>query len=315
MAANVSTIADDSGDYSDWIELYNAGNTAVDLAGYYLTDSYALLTKFRFTTTPNQVVVPANGYLLIWASGVTVKGAKHAGFSLSASGERIALVLPNGTAIVDSLSFGPQPADVSYGRLPDGGDTLKYFASPTPDTTNTAELSYEEWLSPPVFSHRGGFYADSLALTITHPDSAVSIFYTIDGSEPSPLQLTPQNYHYRNNYPAGNSQTMQYQSYSYTDTITVNDASSLPNKISTIATTHSQVLDYLPTAPLSKGRIIRAIAVKAGALPSEIESNSYFFSETGTNTYSLPVISIMTPDDGLFSYENGIYVPGVDFDN
>ncbi|MFN8348861.1 MAG: CotH kinase family protein [Spirosomataceae bacterium] len=313
MAANRSTVADESGDYSDWIELYNTGNTAVDLAGYYLTDTYASLTKFRFTASPNELVIPANGYLLIWASSTVTKGIKHAGFSLSASGEQVALVLPNGVDIVDSLSFGPQRTDVSYGRLPNGGNALKYFASPTPSAANVAALSYDEWLSPPVFSHKGGFYGSPFSLTLTHPDSAVSVYYTTDGSEPNPLHLSPQSYPYRNEYPAGDTLTMQYRSQTYAGALVMEDASDTPNKISTIATTHSQVLDYLPTAPLYKGRIIRAIAVKAGAMASEIESNTYFFSETGKNKYSLPVISVMTQEDGFFSYENGIYVPGVDF--
>ena len=36
---NYQTIADEDGEYEDWIELYNAGTTAVDLFGYSLTDN------------------------------------------------------------------------------------------------------------------------------------------------------------------------------------------------------------------------------------------------------------------------------------
>jgi Lamin Tail Domain len=35
---NGSTLADEDSDYTDWIELYNAGNTTVDLSQYYLSD-------------------------------------------------------------------------------------------------------------------------------------------------------------------------------------------------------------------------------------------------------------------------------------
>ncbi|NBB23491.1 spore coat protein CotH, partial [Runella sp. CRIBMP] len=169
-------------------------------------------------------------------------------------------------------------------------------------------------LSPPVFSHVGGFYSSSFGLTISHPDVGVSIYYTTDGSVPSAGSLTPQSYTYRNNYP-GSNQTKQYQSYSYTGPLTVDDASSLPNKISTIASTHSQSLSYLPTSPLYKGKVVRAVAVKAGALTSEITSSSFFFSSSGVNKFTLPVVSVMSQEDGLFSYNNGIYVPGIDFDN
>ncbi|MBN2132757.1 MAG: lamin tail domain-containing protein, partial [Sedimentisphaerales bacterium] len=45
MAANNTSIQDSLGDYDDWIEIYNAGETAVDLAGYYLTDDPSEPTK------------------------------------------------------------------------------------------------------------------------------------------------------------------------------------------------------------------------------------------------------------------------------
>jgi hypothetical protein len=314
MASNENTVVDNVGAYSDWVELHNPSGAAIDLAGYYLTDDYSNLKKFRFTSTAGQVVVPANGYLIIWASSTVSSGANHTSFSLSADGERVALVMPDGLSIVDSLTFGPQRMDISYGRLPNGGTTFKYFTVSTPGLANVVTNSYDELLSPPVFSHAGGFYSSSFGLSISHPDPGVNIYYTTDGSVPSAGSLTPQSYTYRNNYP-GNNQTKQYQSYSYTSPLTVDDASNLPNKISTIASTHSSNLDYLPTAPLYKGKVIRAVAVKAGALTSEVTSSSFFFSPTGANKFTLPVVSVMSQEDGLFSYNNGIYVPGIDFDN
>ncbi len=313
MASNENTIVDNAGAHSDWVELYNSGGTALDLAGYYLTDDYANLKKFRFTTTPGQVVVPANGYLLIWASSSVASGVNHTSFSLSASGEKIALVLPDGQGIVDSLTFGPQRMDISYGRLPNGGSVFKYFTSSTPGAANTSANSYNELLSPPAFSHAGGFYSSPFTLTISHSDPGVTIYYTTDGSVPSAASLTPQSYSYRNNY-QGSMQTKQYQSYTYTNALAVQDPSNLPNKISMIATTHSQSLSYLPATPIYKGKVIRAVAVKAGALTSEITSSSFFFSLSGINKFTLPVVSIMSQEDGLFDYYNGIYVAGIDSD-
>lgn len=37
-SSNLRDFEDDFGDHEDWIELYNAGNTAVDLGGWYLSD-------------------------------------------------------------------------------------------------------------------------------------------------------------------------------------------------------------------------------------------------------------------------------------
>ncbi|NBB23500.1 hypothetical protein GVN20_29455, partial [Runella sp. CRIBMP] len=170
MASNENTVVDNVGAYSDWVELHNPSGAAIDLASYYLTDDYSNLKKFRFTSTAGQVVVPANGYLIVWASSTVSSGANHTSFSLSANGERVALVMPDGLSIVDSLTFGPQRMDISFGRLPNGGTTFKYFTVSTPGSANVVSNSYDELLSPPVFSHVGGFYSSSFGLTISHPD-------------------------------------------------------------------------------------------------------------------------------------------------
>src|SRR5207249_2907959 len=65
LAANSKTLADDDGNFSDWIEIFNPDATEANLSGWYLTDSAATKTKWQFPA----VTVPAGGYLLVWASG------------------------------------------------------------------------------------------------------------------------------------------------------------------------------------------------------------------------------------------------------
>jgi hypothetical protein len=65
MASNSSTIADEDGDYPDWIELYNAGAATINLQGYGLSDNYNNPYKWVF---PN-VSIEAGQHLLVWASG------------------------------------------------------------------------------------------------------------------------------------------------------------------------------------------------------------------------------------------------------
>ena len=65
MAANSSILADEDGQYSDWIEVYNAGNTAVNLDQWSLTDNAGNLTKWRFPATN----LPPYSYLVVFASG------------------------------------------------------------------------------------------------------------------------------------------------------------------------------------------------------------------------------------------------------
>ena len=63
MASNHSTIADEDGDFEDWIELYNYGDTPVNLYGYGLSDDYDNLMKWVF---PDVTIEPGE-YLLVWA--------------------------------------------------------------------------------------------------------------------------------------------------------------------------------------------------------------------------------------------------------
>src|SRR5678815_4527705 len=65
MADNKSTLADQDGDFSGWIEIHNPTSTAVNLAGYFLTDDENEPTKWKF---PNLTLI-ANGYAVVFASG------------------------------------------------------------------------------------------------------------------------------------------------------------------------------------------------------------------------------------------------------
>jgi len=65
MASNINTIVDEDGDFEDWIELYNAGDTAVNLEGWGLSDEPD--HPFQWTFPP--VTVQPGDYLLVWASG------------------------------------------------------------------------------------------------------------------------------------------------------------------------------------------------------------------------------------------------------
>ncbi|WP_262709310.1 CotH kinase family protein [Emticicia agri] len=319
MASNHASVEDNTGNHSDWIELYNPGNNAVDLSGYYMSDNPDNPTKFRFTTTSRAVVVPARGYLIIWASGNTHAGARHTSFALSASGESISISNADGK-VIDSFSFNGQRRDVSYGRLPDGGNTLSYFSPATPGAANNPANAYTELLAPPVFSRSGGFFDNTFALTITHADPGVSIYYTIDGS--TPIKDTAfVKFPYKNSYPqfAGDSSgSLLYdkpdKSNLYKLPITIADRTFQKNVISNISSTFDKYPGYFPDSSLYKGTVIRAIAVKQGALPSEVVTNSYFYSADGANKFTFPVVSLAVQNDYLFNYYTGIYVAGYTFE-
>jgi len=117
MARNSSTLADEDGDYSDWIELHNTSGATVNLAGWYLTDSATAPTRWRLPSTN----LPANGYLVVFASGKdrSIAGAPlHTNFQLGGDGEYLALVEPDGTTRATEFApaFPQQVDDVSYGE-------------------------------------------------------------------------------------------------------------------------------------------------------------------------------------------------------
>jgi len=115
MASNATTIADQDGEFEDWVELYNNTSTGINLNGYYLTDDANDLMKYQF---PN-VTIDGNGYIIIWLDNDSLQQGLHADFKLSASGEELLLVNAN-LQVVDKVVFGAQTTDVSYARFPNG---------------------------------------------------------------------------------------------------------------------------------------------------------------------------------------------------
>ncbi len=116
MAANSSGIKDDDGALSDWIELYNTGQTAVSLAGWHLSDDPSDLQQWTFP----DVTIPGQGFLVVFASGTDRRDPArplHTNFKLGREGEFLALTRPDGRTVASEFSpaFPPQITDVSYG--------------------------------------------------------------------------------------------------------------------------------------------------------------------------------------------------------
>lgn len=149
MADNSSTIADPNGEYDDWIELYNPTNNLIPLTGKYLTDKKDNLTKWKFIE-PNLFMAPYE-YLIVWCDENSGQIGHHTNFKLSADGEFVALVESDGITIIDSVSFGSQTTDISFGRQTDAGDNW-IFMTPTPGATNNIVSVDDEEFIPTEFS-------------------------------------------------------------------------------------------------------------------------------------------------------------------
>ena len=144
MAENNLTLADEDGDYSDWIELYNPGTNTVNLQGWFLANKATNPTQWMFPSTN----LGPNSFLVVFASGKDrrVPGSPlHASFKLSASGEYLALVLPDGVTRASEFSpaFPQQYPDISYGNAMIGAETVLVGAtSPARALIPTSDMGF-----------------------------------------------------------------------------------------------------------------------------------------------------------------------------
>jgi hypothetical protein len=153
IARNAGGLADEDGDFPDWIELHNSGVTPVNLDGWFLTDTTNNLAKWRLPAAN----IAANGYLIVFASGKnrTNAGAPlHANFQLNGDGEYLGLVRPDLTIATEFAPTFPEQFDnISYGdgqsvtltKLLSAGASAK-FLIPTDGAlgTNWAYLTFND---------------------------------------------------------------------------------------------------------------------------------------------------------------------------
>jgi len=83
------------------------------------------------------VTLAPGRHALLWADGEPQQGPLHLGFKLSREGEQIGLFDATGQTLIDSLTFGPQQTDVSYGRSIDGAGQWQFFSAPSPGRANS----------------------------------------------------------------------------------------------------------------------------------------------------------------------------------
>jgi hypothetical protein len=177
MADNTNTLADPAdGNFEDWLEIWNGGQQTIQLTGMHLTDIITNPTKWVF---PAGVSLAADDFLIVWCDEEGGQGPLHANFRLSAGGEEVGLfdTIALGVGLIDTVHFGQQTPDVSFGRFPDGG-AWRTLAAPSPGESNgTIGVGDDGGLgaAPRVVALRGPFpnpMAPGAALEIELPASA-----------------------------------------------------------------------------------------------------------------------------------------------
>ena len=239
MASNTGIIRDPTdGDADDWFELYNPAEQPVDLGGYFLTDNLGNRNQFRI---PAATIVPARGFLLVWAdnefSSNTVTADLHVNFQLARGGESIGLFSPDGL-LVDSVTFGSQTNNISQGRFPDGSVSLHFMPLTSPGRPNQVALVN----NPPLISPIADFVINESArkfLQIEATDPNQPLRFSLAPGAPAGSSVTPQGqFRWRPSESQGPG--------TYTITVEVVDSGSPPAKATSTFTVAVQEVNSPP---------------------------------------------------------------------
>lgn len=163
MASN-SSIPDDNGNYSDWIELHNKSGKTVDIGGFYLSDDKE--EPYKWSIPHNAKIKPFDFYI-IWADDIKGKSNAHCNFKLNKDGENLTLYDYTGKNIIDEFSYPKLNKNISFGKFNEIDSILMYFHQPTINNTNNTI---------------GEIYTINND-TITNPDTTINDFkFNIYGS-------------------------------------------------------------------------------------------------------------------------------------
>ena len=182
---DIEVIADPFDSENDWIEIRNTDSAEVSLDGWSLSDDPTDPRKWSF---PTGVVVPADGYLVVVASGLglTQRGDgmtfDHTNFKLSAAGDRLVLTRPD-DQVEDQLlvNYPAQSWRYSYGRQADGA--FGYLSLGTPGAANVGSVLGVA-AALPSFSVEGGFHPSSVSLVLSSSTPGATVRYSTDGTDP-----------------------------------------------------------------------------------------------------------------------------------
>ncbi len=176
MAANASyELETDFYNFSDWVEIYNSGTSALALGNYYLSDDLADLKKWKMPVNN----LAAGAYYIVHCDKEDT--GNHANFGLRTEGETLYLSDGSGN-IVDYLEFGQQYPNVTFGRDPSDPGKLVYCATPTPVAANSPTSATQPG-ERVEFSLKAGRQESASSLSL----SGNNVRYTTDCTEPHPF--------------------------------------------------------------------------------------------------------------------------------
>jgi len=176
---NNSIIADEDGEFPDYIELYNTSIYSQYIGNLFISDSYDRPTKWRLP----DMLLPADTYLLLFADNETGQGPNHVSFTLDADNDQVYLradVL-SGYSIVDSIPFAEIGSDSAYGRLPNGTGPFVILPEPSPGAINLGGDSETETTFSIALTNNPGSGVSQLILQLQHTENIDVTLFNMEG--------------------------------------------------------------------------------------------------------------------------------------
>lgn len=173
----------ENGHAYDWIEIVNTGKKTEDLSGWHISDKANQPELFTF---PKGTKLKSGAYLTVFCTddadhGKETKDTFYAPFKISSSGETLFLTDSEGNQ-VQVLPIPKQYGNVSWGKAYQG-EEYGYLETISRGKKNDKTVGYERTETPKLET-AGGFYHDSVTVTVTDLSGTV-IRYTTDGSTPT----------------------------------------------------------------------------------------------------------------------------------
>lgn len=272
---NFSAACSESGEYPDWIELYNPGSTEILLDGCFLTDDEEELEKFSL----EGVRIPPKSCTVVWLD-------RESGLRISKDGDEVFLTDSGEGTYLDQVVVPALSYDTTYARVKDGRDSWSVM-SPTPGSSNEKGQQLPDVsLEKPVFEYPGGFYEEAFDLHLYSP-TGEKIYYTLDGSKPDA------------------------DSFVYEKPLRIEDNSLTENKYANRKDLTPSA-HYTPDFPVDKAVVVRAACYNPFTDQiSEIVTETFFVGYQLKSEYSdMAVVSLVADPKDLFDKETGIYGNG-----
>lgn len=172
---NYLSVEDPFGHHPDWIELHNAGNAAVQLADFHLSDRLNEPAMWRLP----EFLLESGGYALFFAAH-NESGDDHFPFGIAQDGETVFLFSQT-LALVDRMDIPWLYSDNSVG-ISSTGQGLRIFEQPTPGAANSTP-SYAGYAAMPIPSIPPGHVPAGTTLFL-HASGDAEIRTTLNGRDP-----------------------------------------------------------------------------------------------------------------------------------